>query len=57
MSEICSKEYFRWKHCFKLVNKAKRSQLKVSKRKDYVSKTSLSMIIVHVRGAHYVSLI
>jgi len=26
-------------HCFKLVNKAKRSRMKVSKRKDYLSKT------------------
>jgi len=34
-----SKEYFRWIHCFKHVNKVKRSRMKVSKRKDYVSKT------------------
>ena len=41
MSEIRSKEYFRWIHCFKLVNKATRSRMKVSKRKD-----SLSIIIL-----------
>ena len=39
MSEIRSKEYFRWIHCVKLLNKVKRSWMKVSKRKDYVSKT------------------
>ena len=56
MSEIRSKEYFRWIHCFKLVNKAKRSRMKVSKRRLRV-KDSLSIIIQHVRGDHYISLI
>jgi len=44
-------------HCVKLVNKVKRSRMKVSKRKDYVSKISLSIIVLHVRGDHYVSII
>ena len=51
MSEIRSKEYFRWIHCVKLVNKVKRSRMKVSQQKDYVSKTHLSIIILHVMGA------
>jgi len=57
MSEIRSKDYFRWIHCFKLVNKAKRSQMKVSKRKDYMSKTVFWSLFCNVRGDHYVSLI
>ena len=56
ISEIRSKEYFRWIHCFKLVNKAKRSRMKVSKRRLRV-KDSLSIIIQHVSGDHYISLI
>jgi len=56
MSEIRSKEYFRWIHCVKLVNKVKRSRTKVSKRKDHVSKTSLSILNLQVSGDHYVSI-
>ena len=54
MSEIRSKEYFRWVHCFKFVNKAKRSRMKVSKRKD-CGKDSLTIIILHVKEDHYIT--
>jgi len=40
-----------------LSNKVKVSRMKVSKWQDYVSKTSLSIIILHVKGDHYVSII
>jgi len=45
MCEIRSKEYFRWIHCFKRVNKAKRSRMKVSKRKDYMSNTAFRSLL------------